>query len=234
MAVELAELAAGLPMAASLAWAGGITTLRDGRRRNALNEAMHELRRPLQVLSLVLPDRLPGDPAVDSSLRLAADALDRLDRQINGEGPAIITVRFSARPLVEEAVRRWKHQVASSGGSLVLHWKTGEAIVGVDPVGFAQAVDNLISNAFEHGGPSVTVGARTVGSLLAVSVRDSGKSDRGGDPRGRRLQGGRRGHGLRLVSRFARAHGGDFELCREAEGTVATIRLPLSPEEGAP
>ena len=54
MTMELAEIAAGLPLAASFALAGGINTLREGRRRAALNEAMHELRRPLQALSLAL------------------------------------------------------------------------------------------------------------------------------------------------------------------------------------
>ncbi len=232
MAVELAELAAGLPMAASLALAGGITTLREGRRRNAMNEAMHELRRPLQVLSLVLPDRLPGDAAVDSSLRLVADALDRLDRQINKEDAALVTVRLPARPLLEEAVLRWKGQAAAAGGGLTLRWAAGEATVAVDPAGFAQAVDNLISNAIEHGGPTVTIEARTVGSLLAVSVRDSGRTGCGRGRRRRRSHGGRRGHGLRRVRRFATSHRGDFELRRETGGTVATIELPLPPREG--
>lgn len=235
MAVELAELAAGLPMAASLALAGGITTLREGRRRSSLNEAMHELRRPLQVLSLVLPDRLPGDAAVDSSLRLVADALDRLDCRINGDDDANFTVRFAARPLLEEAVLRWKKQAAAAGGSLTLHWNAGEAIVTVDPAGFAQAVDNLISNAIEHGGPTVTVEARTAGFLLALSVRDSGTFGCGGARRPRRRSHrGRRGHGLRRVGRFASAHGGSFDLRTESEGAVATIRLPMSLRKGPP
>ncbi len=244
MAVELAELAAGLPMAASLALAGGIATLREGRRRDALNGAMHELRRPLQVLSLVLPDRLPDDAAVDSSLRLAADALDRLDRQINGAGLAKAPVRLCPREPLEEAVLRWGGRARSAGGSLVLRWRAGDACVEVDPEGFSQAVDNLINNAIEHGGREVAVEARTVGSELAVSVRDSGRrgeaGGRGGDReprerrgrggrRGNRWRGGRHGHGLRHVGRFAGAHGGSFGLRRGAGGAVATIRLPLAP-----
>jgi signal transduction histidine kinase len=217
-------------MAASLALAGGITTLREGRRRSALNEAMHELRRPLQVLSLALPDRLPADAAVDSSLRLAADALDRLDRRINGNEAAVAAVRFSPRSLLAEAVLRWKGQAALAGGSLTLRWRAGEAAVAVDPIGFAQAVDNLISNAIEHGGAKVTVEAWTAGRFLAVSVRDSGRPASAAGRRGRRSRGGRRGHGLRLVSGFSSAAGGSFELRREAGGSVATIRLPLSPE----
>ncbi|HET7590211.1 MAG TPA: ATP-binding protein [Solirubrobacterales bacterium] len=232
MAVELGEIAAGLPMAASLALAGGITTLREGRRRAALNEAMHELRRPLQVLSLALPDRLPGDAAVDSSLRLVTDALDRLDRRINGDAAAVAAVRVSPRPLLEEAVLRWSSQAAAAGGGLALHWKAGEAIVAVDPAEFAQAVDNLISNAIEHGGGRVTVEARRVGFLLLVSVRDSGPRSGARDRPRRQPRDRRRGHGLRLVSRFAGVHGGSFDLRREGDGTVAEMRLPLSREMG--
>src|SRR3954453_17579195 len=104
MEVVLAKVAEGFPVEASLALAGGITNLREGRRRAALNEAMHELRRPLQVLSLALPDRLPGDAAVDSALRLAAAALEQLDREVNGSVAAGTAVSLSPRPLLEEAV----------------------------------------------------------------------------------------------------------------------------------
>jgi signal transduction histidine kinase len=230
MAVELAELAAGLPMAASLALAGGITTLREGRRRAALNEAMHELRRPLQVLSLALPHRLPGDAAVDSSLRLAAAALEQLDRQVNGTGTAGTAVLLSPRPLLEDAVLRWGTQTVFSGRSLRLHWEAGEAVVAAEPNGLAQAVDNLISNAIEHGGGAVTVEARRAGLLLEICVRDSGPR-RPADARpGIRAAAARRGHGLRLVCRFAEAHGGSFELRREVGGAIAALRLPLVEE----
>jgi signal transduction histidine kinase len=233
MAVELGEVAAGLPMAASLALAGGITTFREGRRRSALNAAMHELRRPMQVLALALPERFPDDGVVDSSLRLAADALDRLDREVNGSGATVAAVQLSPRPLLEEAVLRWRNQAAAFGGSLVFRWRAADAVVSVNPIDLAQAVDNLISNAIEHGGGTVTVEARTAGSRLMISVRDSG-TRRGGDrfPR-RRSTHGRRGHGLRLVTRFASAHGGSFDLRRGDGGTVATIRLPLFLGEGA-
>jgi signal transduction histidine kinase len=230
MAVELAELAAGLPMAASLALAGGITTLREGRRRAALNEAMHELRRPLQVLSLALPRRLPGDAAVDSSLRLVAAALEQLDRQVNGTGTAGTAVSLSPRPLLEEAVLRWRTQAVLSGGSLRLLWQAGEAVVAADPNGLAQAVDNLISNAIEHGGGAVTVQARRAGLMLEICVRDSGARSAARPLPGGRAAPSRRGHGLRLVSRFAEAHGGSFGLRRETDRAVAALRLPLVAE----
>lgn len=231
MAVELAEVAAGLPMAASLALAGGISTLREGRRRTSLNEAMHELRRPLQVLSLALPDRLPGDAAVDSSLRLATAALDRLDRQINGSPLDSASASLSPRPLLEEAVLRWKTQAVLSGCTLRLRWKAGEVLIATDPVQLAQVVDNLISNAIEHGGGDVTVEARRAGLSLTISVCDFGTRQTGGSRAGGRRV-GRRGHGLRVVAAFADAHGGDFNLHRSKDGAGATLRLPLLLEEG--
>ena len=72
-------------MAASFAMAGGITAFREGRRRSSLNEAIHELRRPLQALALSLPRRLARAEAMRSALQMAAAAVDRLEREINGE-----------------------------------------------------------------------------------------------------------------------------------------------------
>src|SRR5881227_1107634 len=99
MAVELAEVAAGLPMAASLALAGGISSFREGRRRTALNEAMHELRRPLQVLTLTLPDGSQRATQVESSLELATVALERLDREINGVALENVVTEVSVNAL---------------------------------------------------------------------------------------------------------------------------------------
>src|SRR3954451_10203097 len=125
---------------------------------------------------------------------------------------------------------RWGSQAVRSGGSLRLRWEAGEEVVAADPNGLAQAVDNLISNAIEHGGGTVTVEARRAGLVLGVFVRGSGSRNAAGSrPRGRAAV-ARRGHGLRLVCRFPEIHGGSFELCREAAGAVAALRLPLAAE----
>src|SRR4051812_20250726 len=64
---------------------GAVLTLaaavRDARRRSVLNERLHEVRRPLQALALM------GDPATgdEGPMEMAAAALARLDREINGE-----------------------------------------------------------------------------------------------------------------------------------------------------
>ena len=227
MAVELAEVAAGLPVAASFALAGGISSLREGRRRAALNEAMHELRRPLQALSLSLPVDAPAAAPVESSLRLATVALERLDREINGAAlEGAVTVVLIGE-LIEEAARRWRQAASSGGGSLEVKWNGGETRVEGDRFDLSQALDNLLSNAIEHGGGEVRLEARLDGPWVCVSVTDTGaargKHGSGGPHRDRR---GRRGYGLRVVTRIARRHGGSFTLRRAGRGTEATLRLP--------
>jgi signal transduction histidine kinase len=197
----------------------------------AINEALHELRRPLQALALC-GGGLGGD-VVASSTRLAAVALERLDREVNGGGGERPSEIVRCETVMRSAVGRWRARVALGGGSLELRWRAGEATVLGDGAALEQAVDNLIVNAIEHGGAEVVVEGRRRASRLLLSVADSGRSSRPSPPgvpvatvrslAARR----RRGHGLPLVRRFAAAHGGRFVLERNADGTVATLELPL-------
>jgi signal transduction histidine kinase len=230
MTVELAEVAAGLPVAASFALAGGISSLREGRRRAALNEAMHELRRPLQALTLCLPVDGPEAAPVESSLRLASVALERLDREINGASLEEVHTEVSVRVLAEAAVQRWERAAARREVSLEMEGTDEETYVEGSPFDLAQALDNLLSNALEHGSGQVTVKWRREGNWVRVSVTDSGglaipKTKR---RRSRRDGRCRRGHGLRVVGRIAAGHGGSFGLRRGSRGTEASLRLPVS------
>lgn len=234
MAIELAELAAGLPMAASFAMAGGIAALREGRRRSSLNEAMHELRRPLQGLALALPAGSSADEAAESSLRMAVAALERLDREINGERPLPEEKRVPLRPLVESAVERWRNQAKLNGVALRVRWTAGDSVFRGDPVGLAQALDNLISNALRHGGGEITIDVRATAGVLRLAVLDSGgatvtlRSRRRSVLRDRLAGRSRHGHGLRIVRRLAAGQGGSFRLRRRPGGTEARLELPLS------
>jgi signal transduction histidine kinase len=229
--IAVAEITAGLPLAASFAFAGGLSLLRQGRRRAALNEAVHELRRPLQALSLAAPR---GDACFGSSLQLTVAALERLDREINGGLRETRVEPVPLRPLVLAAVARWRQRAEHSGGNLELRWSGGPALVPGDPFELAQALDNLIINGIEHGVGRVLIAVRSDGSRLRLVVRDfasraAANRACGGGPRAllERLAGrNRRGHGLRVVRRVAASSGGSFHLLRQQEGSEAILEWP--------
>lgn len=230
MHVELAQIAAGLPMVASLAMATGINAFREGRRRSSLNEAVHELRRPLQALALSLPSDSRRVEAMESALQMAAAAVDRLEHEINGGAAGAGAERVAIRPMVEAATERWRGRAAAEGRSLRMCWSAGEAELRGDEVELAQAVDNMISNAFEHGAGEIAIDVRREGDFVRVEVRDEGGAE--GAPRRFRLRRGRgsrwrHGHGLRIVRRVAARHDGSFRLRRSAAGTGARLVLPL-------
>jgi len=232
MAVELAEIAAGLPMAASFAVVSGISSFREGRRRASLNEAMHELRRPLQVLTLSLPSEQEEAGACDSSLRMATVALDRLDREINGGAVEKSRESIAIEPLLRNVVNRWKQVATLSGRALRLRHSAGDCTVLGSGFELEQALDNLIKNALEHGGGALTVDAREIRGRIRLAVfddcplRPARRANRA-DLRGRLSGRARHGHGLRVVARIARSHGGNFDLRRAGGRTEARLELPL-------
>lgn len=231
----LAEIGGIWPIGASLAVAATGRALRAGRRRSALNEALHELRRPLQALALAAPGGAHGvESGLEGSLQMAAVALQRLEREINGVAAAPATATFAARPVLEAAIARWRGRAALAGAGLELEWRAGGAALSGDRSEIGQALDNLIVNAIEHGGPRIAVEAVAERGSLVVSVRDSGRASRppsrGESPAEliARLTGrSRHGHGLRVVRRTAGAHGGEFSLRSARGGTEAVLELPL-------
>ncbi len=228
---ELSQIGTAWPLAVSLA-AVTVRGVRAGRRRTVLNEALHELRRPLQALALSAPGAGRA-PAVESSVRMAAVALERLDREINGRSLAAAPEPVRLEPLLGAAVGRWRARAALTGDALELRWRAGDAVVEGDRCAISQALDNLIVNAIEHGGPAIEVEARVCRDRLRVSVADSGRCapaperPRRAGPLARLSGRRRRGHGLRLVRRTAAAHRGEFRLRRSERGTEATLDLPL-------
>lgn len=240
--LELAQVAAAWPLGASLAAALALEGVHAGRRRSALNEALHELRRPLQTLVLAAPAGRPDRPSpIQGAVEMAATALERLEREVNGESVAPVRAPTSVRPLLEAALARWQARAAIAGASLSLSSWVDSARIDADPLEIGRALDNLIANAIEHGGPEILVEAGRRGAGLGLAVLDSGRGPR---PRaGRaslaaalaRLSGrSRHGHGLRVVRRIACAHGGGFHLRPTRRGTEALIQLPLSSDAGGP
>jgi signal transduction histidine kinase len=239
--IELAEIVAVWPLAASLAAVAAVGGLRAGRRRSALNEALHELRRPLQALALAGGGGAARGTVAEGAVQLAASALDRLDREINGGvGLRRPAEAVELRPLLEAAARRWRARASLGGGSLSLRWRAGRAVAIGDRVELAQAVDNLIVNAIEHGGPRIAIDARPHKGGVRIVIADSGRASRPparrdtpADVIARLAGGGRRGHGLSVVRRVAAAHGGRFALRRSERGSLALLDLPLADNRAA-
>jgi signal transduction histidine kinase len=215
--------AATWPVALTVAMVAVRDRVRDARRRRALNGCLHELRRPLQALALTAKSKPAADP---DPLELALAALRDLDRELNGSRPELRRRPIEARMLAIAAVERWRVRVASAGRRIAVRWRCGEELADVDPIRVAQALDNLIANALEHGGGQITVeGARRGGSIELV-VRDRGARPA---PRLRERREPRRGHGLRVADSLARGNGGRLRVQTTARGTTAALQLPLAP-----
>ena len=221
-------LIAGWPLALTVAAFLVRERVRGGRRRGALNRALHELRRPLQALALGAEDasRDGGSANGDGpgKLALALAALDDLDHELNGGEPALRMRPVVCRTWVEGALGRWRVAAGRSGSPVELRWRAGSATVLADPRRLAQALDNLIVNAIEHGGPPIRVVGSVSGASVRIEVVDRGCGGVGPTRRAR----GRRGHGLEVVARVAAQHGGRFMVSRGRRSTVAALELPLA------
>ena len=197
--------------------------VRDGRRRRALNARLHELRRPLQALALA---PRPIEAPRPDPLELALAALRDVDREVNGGRIELRRRPVEARMLAIAAAERWRSRVGAAGRRIAVRWRCGEELADVDPLRVAQALDNLIANALEHGGGQITIEGARRGSRLELAVRDRGNR------RPRRLREPpepRRGHGLRVTRSLARRSGGRLRVRIVGHGTVAALELPLAP-----
>ena len=203
------------------------------QRRTALNRALHEVRRPLQALALSTAEVASPVPATGSVWQ-AIRALGDLDRQLNGHPVAGGTRELLAcRLMVDACVRRWQSRARLGGSEVSLRWAGPDALVRGDGTAISGAVEHLILNAIEHGGPRITVNGLAVGRWVKVEVIDSGRSrSRGRDDSHRRPGCGgdrrRHGHGLELVRRVAEEHDGRLDVELSGEGSKAVLTLPAS------
>jgi signal transduction histidine kinase len=168
----------------------------------------------------------PPGAARRGLIELASSALVELDRVVNGGSAQPVVREVSCRELVLASLERWRPAAVSAGGIRV-YWDAGPALVEGDPLGMSQAIDNLIANALEHGGPPLVVTGASVAGRLRVTVANGEPGKNGNGLPAKRYE-GRRGHGVAIVSRIAAAHHGRFALCRTGTGCVAALELPLA------
>jgi signal transduction histidine kinase len=207
---------------------------RERRRRELLNRALHELRRPLQALMLQAGER-PAEDRGRNQLTQALEALDVLDREVNGAPRPRRERLIDGRALAAEAVGRWRGPAAVEGRWIALAWSAGEARLRCDEAAIARALDNLIANALEHGRGPITVDGSERAGRLRLTVADGADAGvrNGAAPPPRRVThrhqaGVRRGHGLRIVAEVAAEHGGRFAACAHPRGASAVLELPLA------
>jgi signal transduction histidine kinase len=217
----LLDAAAFAPLALTLATAVGVERIRTARRREGLNRCLHELRRPLQAL-LLSQAQLNG---AGSHVEMALAALSQLDAQINGRTHRILPRRARLTALVAGAVERWRGAAAIAGRSLeIVGCVPAEEVVG-RPVRIAQALDNLIANALEHGSGAIRIGVAVYGRAIRITVADGDGPGEPTDPPAIARQGPHRGHGLRIAAAVAAEHGGRVEVCRSNAGTTVALEL---------
>ena len=204
------------------------------------SDASHELRTPLTALRTEVELALLGNRDADdlrAALRSAADEIRRVCRladdilmlaQADHGRLPMRPRQLQPRQLLEAAAARAKAAAWIRGRRIVVRDRApGSWLLG-DPDRAAQALDNLVSNALQHGRGTITLTVRHDGNLLGLHVADQGSGFAGDMParafqrftRGPRARDAGSGLGLSLVAAIAVAHRG-----------VATIRN--LPEGGA-
>jgi two-component system OmpR family sensor kinase len=215
------------------------------RQHRLIADASHELRTPLSQLLLRVDlalsrERTPEDlraalvglrADTERLVRLANDVL-LIARADEGQLP-LRPRRLELRALAEESARRFDEDA---------HRRGREIRIDVDPAleldadrdRLAQALDNLLDNAMQHGDGTVTLSATATGSTVAIGIRDEGLGFESGFAahafdRFTTTDGGRSGSGtglgLAIVAAIAGAHGGSAT-AQDGPGGHVRVELP--------
>ncbi|MFL5828206.1 MAG: sensor histidine kinase [Thermoleophilaceae bacterium] len=195
------------------------------RRLHLVALAAHELRSPLTVIGLEL-ERLsgPASPRLETQMQRVRLGLRDLDCARSGRRPPLWSGPFDVGELVARAGAGWHRAAAQAGGGLRLHWRAGRTPALLHDGRLLQALDNLVANAVEHGGPQLElVGERRDGALR-VELHDSGEGFESSSPPDRRAG---RGRGLEVARRAVEECGGRLDI---GPGPKVAVELPLANE----
>lgn len=218
-----------------------------------LAAASHDLRQPLQALSLfsvLLKDQLRNDEDrlilenIDTSVGVMADLLDTLLDISKLEAGAIRPdiIEFPVSRIIEKVKTSLSAAVMDSGTEF--RTITSRALVRSDPTLLQRIIENFVSNAIQHsGGKRVLLGCRRRGNKLRVEIWDDGK----GIPEAEQqkifeelyqldntARDRRKGFGLglALVDRLSKLLGHPVGLSSSIErGSVFWVELPLGRSE---
>lgn len=191
------------------------------RRAVRLNRAMHELRRPMQSISLSIEGCSPDLRCAAACLEQARGALEELDAVINRRRIAPRVARTALEDVAAALEDRWRF------AGVEVDSVDPRRAVDADPLRLGAALDNLVANAVEHGSAPVTVRALSAPGSVRIEVWDGGSSS---TSPGRMRRDPRRGHGLTVAGDVAASGGGTVipPRPRASGGTMAALSLPVS------
>jgi signal transduction histidine kinase len=242
-----ATISAREKLSCAVSDAPGRTQRQEAEEWQLVSDASHELRTPLTTLRTEVELALLGNrdaSELRAALRSAGDEIRRvcriaddilmLARADHGRLP-LRPRPLDPRVLLEAAAARARAAAWTRGRQIVVRDKAPDRWLLADPDRAAQALDNLVSNALQHGSGTITLDARDDGRLLALHVADQGSGfaeDMAARAfqrftRGKRARDPGSGLGLSLVAAIAIAHRGAATVCNLPEGGAdACIALP--------
>ncbi len=222
-------------------------------RRSMLNDIAHELRTPLTVLEgnlrAILDDVYPLDKAEIARLYDQTRHLHQLvdDLRLVAQAEARqLPLHRSPRDLtvlLEEVAELFSPLAGEKNISLDTSLPRASVFAAVDRMRFAQALQNLLTNALQHtpAGGVITLSLRAEEEMAAITVADNGDGIAPEDilrvfdrfyrvDKNRTRDSGGVGLGLAIAQALVKAHDGEIEVTSAGmgQGSTFSIRLPLA------
>jgi signal transduction histidine kinase len=218
-------------------------------RSDFVASVTHELKTPLATIRVVgetlLHGRVPGVDRVSEYGQLLVGEAKRLTRlvdnllayaRVTDLGHIYSFERLSPAELVDDALRRFRFQLAEAQFDVQVDVPPDLPLVRGDRTALCLVIDNLIDNAIRHSasGRWIGISARVAHARVHIEVRDRGNGIPADEieavqhkfVRGKFARDGGSGLGLAIVNRIVAHHGGHFKLESAAPGgTVARLDL---------
>lgn len=213
-------------------------------RRTLLAGLPHDLKGPLSRmwLRVEMADESDFKEGMRRDIQDMQRMVDQFIGFVRGTDPGTYHfVPLAINAWLEEQAAAWE----SAGSAVHLTELAPRPMtVSADRIALGRLLDNLVTNAFNHGKPPVELALKAEDGWAVISVSDHGpgiapaRREEALRPFSRldeaRTRTGSVGLGLALADAVSRAHGGSLAL-EEAEGggLKVVIRLPVQGTEGA-